>query len=118
MGCFADLKSSPALPFSVPLNNIYSGSEILAICQRIATKNNAVYFALGNGTVCNFAGSNATYAKYGVSTSCQSICGRDAIYHGLNCGGSSSNSVFQLSVSYPILNVKLRERHLATRHQR
>lgn len=98
LGCYADLKASPAFHSVIPMRNVYYGPELLVICQRLAAKNNAVYFAIQNGIDCHFGPADTKFAAYGVSDDCYSMCGQDQTWNGINCGGSSSNSVYQISV--------------------
>lgn len=97
-GCFADKREAPAFLSMIPLRKVFSSFETINLCQRIAAKNGAVYYALQNGIECHFGPSNSSYSKYGKSSDCDSVCGYDDSPHALNCGGVSSNTVYQLSV--------------------
>jgi len=97
-GCFADSSTAPAFPKKITMSPFNIGFALLGVCQLLAVKNNAVYFAM-QGMDCFYGPANTTFAKYGASTSCTSKCGADTSVSGPNCGGVNANSVYKLVVS-------------------
>lgn len=98
MGCFSDNKAMPVFPSMVVMNKIYSSFDTINLCQRLAAKYGATLYALQNGNECYYGPGNTTYRLHGASSDCSSVCGFDDSPHAFNCGGPSSNSVYQLSV--------------------
>lgn len=100
LGCFQ--AATGVIQSSVVLLKQRVGLDTIANCHYFAGLSGSQYFALQNGTICNYGNSTSNLTKK-TSSSCNSSCGTTSSSKGLHCGGINSNSVYAIGVRFELI---------------